>query len=57
MSLGNFLTGLIVGFFILSLYTNLTNLDEDTMAYGYIIYITFLFFYVFIFFINGMVII
>lgn len=55
MSLGNFLTGLIVGFFILSLYTNLTNLDEDIMTYGYIIYITFLFFYVFIFFINGMV--
>ena len=31
MSLGNFLTGLIVGFFILSLYTNLTNLDDDIM--------------------------
>lgn len=57
MSLGNFLTGLIVGFFILSLYTNLTNLDEDIMTHGYIIYFTFLFFYVFIFFINGMAII
>lgn len=55
MSLGNFLTGLIVGFFILSLYTNLTNLDEDLMQYGYIIYFTFLFFYLVIFFTNGMV--
>lgn len=53
MSLGNFLTGLIVGFFILSLYTNLTNLDEDIMQYGYMIYFTFLFFYLFIFFMNG----
>lgn len=57
MSLGNFLTGLIVGFFILSLYTNLTNLDEDIMQYGYMIYFTLLFFYLFIFFTNGMVVI
>lgn len=57
MSLGNFLTGLIVGFFILSLYTNLTNLDEDIMTCGYMIYFTFLFFYLFIFFTNGMVVI
>ena len=57
MSLGNFFVGAIVGCFVLSIYTNLTNLDEDIMTHGYIIYITFLFFYVFIFFINGMVII
>ena len=57
MSLGNFFVGLIVGFFILSLYTNLTNLDDDIMTYGYIIYFTFLFFYLIIFFTNGMVVI
>lgn len=57
MSLENFLTGLVIGFFILSLYTNLTNLDEDIMQYGYMIYFTLLFFYLFIFFTNGMVII
>lgn len=57
MSLENFITGLVIGFFILSLYTNLTNLNEDIMTYGYIIYFTFLFFYLLIFFINGMVII
>ena len=57
MSLENFITGLVIGFFILSLYTNLTNLNEDIMTYGYMIYFIFLFFYLFIFFINGMLII
>lgn len=44
MSLENFITGLVIGFFILSLYTNLTNLNEDVMTYGYMIYFIFLFF-------------
>lgn len=57
MSLENFITGLVIGFFILSLYTNLTNLNESVMTYGYMIYFIFLFFYLLIFFINGMVII
>lgn len=55
MSLENFITGLVIGFFILSLYTNLTNLNEDVMTYGYMIYFIFLFFYLLIFFTNGMV--